>query len=160
MSADELPGWRETTAKQSIVEFVDAVTYRGISDAFGARDRSGRGLRQRRDPLDRETRTCQLAFAVDRAVVGWVSRPRRTSSVPVGCLGWSSKASATTHGSSTTDEFHPRVVPLGSPRRVIRDSTGRTRRRCTNPCSSCSRCLDKHWVQLLDLLRRRRRLHA
>ena len=26
MSADELPSWRETTAKQSIVEFVAAVT--------------------------------------------------------------------------------------------------------------------------------------
>ena len=39
MSADELPGWRETTAKQSIVEFVAAVTDPDSPDFIPERDR-------------------------------------------------------------------------------------------------------------------------
>jgi hypothetical protein len=39
MNADELPGWRETTAKQSIVEFVAAVTDPDSPDFVPERDR-------------------------------------------------------------------------------------------------------------------------
>ena len=39
MSADELPGWRETTAKQSIMEFVAAVTDPDSPDFIPERDR-------------------------------------------------------------------------------------------------------------------------
>ena len=39
MSADELPSWRETTAKQSIVGFVGAVTDPDSPDFIPERDR-------------------------------------------------------------------------------------------------------------------------
>ena len=39
MSADELPSWRETTAKQSIVAFVAAVTDPDSPDFVPERDR-------------------------------------------------------------------------------------------------------------------------
>jgi hypothetical protein len=39
MSADELSGWRDTAAKQSIVEFVAAVTDPGSPDFIPERDR-------------------------------------------------------------------------------------------------------------------------
>jgi hypothetical protein len=39
MSADELPGWRETTAKRSIAEFVAAVTDPGSPDFIPGPDR-------------------------------------------------------------------------------------------------------------------------
>jgi len=39
MTADELPSWRETTAKQSILEFVAAVTDRDSPDFVPERDR-------------------------------------------------------------------------------------------------------------------------
>ena len=39
MTADELPSWRETTAKQSVVEFVAAVTDRDSPDFVPERDR-------------------------------------------------------------------------------------------------------------------------
>ena len=45
MSADELPRWRETTAKQSIVEFVPAVIDPDSPDFVPERDRV-RGVRQ------------------------------------------------------------------------------------------------------------------
>lgn len=39
MTADELPSWRETTAKQSVLEFVAAVTDRDSPDFVPERDR-------------------------------------------------------------------------------------------------------------------------
>jgi hypothetical protein len=45
MSADELPSWRETTAKQSIVGFVDAVTDPDSPD-FIPKTRPRRSVRQ------------------------------------------------------------------------------------------------------------------
>ena len=39
MNADELPGWRKTPAKHSIVEFIGAVTDPGSADFVPERDR-------------------------------------------------------------------------------------------------------------------------
>jgi hypothetical protein len=39
VTADELPSWRETTTKQSIAEFVAAVTHRDSPDFVPERDR-------------------------------------------------------------------------------------------------------------------------
>src|ERR1700757_4308645 len=66
MSADELPSWRETTAKQSIVEFVAAVTDPGSPDFIPERDRiavfDNDGTLWTEQPV-----YAQLMFALDRA---------------------------------------------------------------------------------------------
>jgi hypothetical protein len=66
MSADELSGWRETTAKQSIVEFVAAVTDPDSPDFVPERDRvavfDNDGTLWTEQPV-----YAQLVFALDRA---------------------------------------------------------------------------------------------
>ena len=66
MSADELLGWRETTAKQSIVEFVAAVTDPDSPDFIPERDRiavfDNDGTLWTEQPI-----YAQLVFALDRA---------------------------------------------------------------------------------------------
>ena len=66
MSADELPSWRETTAKQSIVEFVAAVTAPDSPDFIPERDRiavfDNDGTLWTEQPV-----YAQLMFALDRA---------------------------------------------------------------------------------------------
>jgi hypothetical protein len=66
MSADELAGWRETGAKQSIVEFVAAVTDPDSPDFVPERDRvavfDNDGTLWTEQPV-----YAQLVFALDRA---------------------------------------------------------------------------------------------
>ena len=66
MSADELPSWRETTAKQSIAEFVAAVTDPDSPDFIPERDRiavfDNDGTLWTEQPV-----YAQLMFALDRA---------------------------------------------------------------------------------------------
>jgi hypothetical protein len=66
MTADGLPGWRETTAKQSIVEFVAAVTDPDSPDFVPERDRvavfDNDGTLWTEQPV-----YAQLVFALDRA---------------------------------------------------------------------------------------------
>jgi hypothetical protein len=65
VSADELPSWRETTAKQSIVEFVAAVTDPDSPDFIPERDRiavfDNDGTLWTEQPV-----YAQLVFALDR----------------------------------------------------------------------------------------------
>jgi hypothetical protein len=66
MIADELPSWRETTAKQAVVEFVAAVTDRDSPDFVPERDRvavfDNDGTLWTEQPV-----YAQLVFALDRA---------------------------------------------------------------------------------------------
>src|SRR5712672_1709994 len=66
MSSDELPSWRETTAKQAITEFVAAVTDPDSPDLVPERDRvavfDNDGTLWTEQPV-----YAQLMFALDRA---------------------------------------------------------------------------------------------
>ena len=66
MSADQLPSWREASAKQSIVEFVAAVTDQSSPDFLPSSDRvavfDNDGTLWTEQPIP-----TQLAFALDRA---------------------------------------------------------------------------------------------
>jgi hypothetical protein len=66
VSADQLPSWRETSAKRSIVEFVAAVTDRDSAEFVPEPDRvavfDNDGTLWTEQPL-----YAQLAFAIDRA---------------------------------------------------------------------------------------------
>jgi hypothetical protein len=70
MTGDQLPGWRETAAKKSIVEFAAAVTDRDSPDFVPEPDRiavfDNDGTLWTEQPL-----YAQLAFAIDRAAEGW-----------------------------------------------------------------------------------------
>jgi hypothetical protein len=66
VNADELPSWRETPAKQSITEFVAAMTDPGSADFVPERDRvavfDNDGTLWTERPV-----YAQLLFALDRA---------------------------------------------------------------------------------------------
>src|SRR3954469_12272001 len=79
VSTDELPSWRETTAKQSIMRFVEAVTDHDSPDFVPERDRvavfDNDGTLWTEQPA-----YAQLVFALERAGrVGPSHRPRRTA---------------------------------------------------------------------------------
>src|SRR3954453_2958443 len=79
MSNDELPSWRETTAKHAITEFVAAVTDAESADFVPERDRvavfDNDGTLWTEQPA-----YAQLVFALERAGrVGPSHRPRRTA---------------------------------------------------------------------------------
>src|ERR1700746_1380559 len=106
MSADKLPGWRETTAKQSIVEFVAAVTDPDSPDFVPERDRvavfDNDGTLWTDDPV-----SAQLMFALDRAAE--LGHPTSLEDLHTGGMAALLKLVALTHAGITTEEFDARV---------------------------------------------------
>ncbi len=102
MSADELPSWRETTAKQSIVEFVAAVTDPDSPDFVPERDRvavfDNDGTLWTEQPV-----YAQLVFALDRAAE--LGHPTSLEELRAGGMEALLKLLALTHAGITTDEF-------------------------------------------------------
>jgi hypothetical protein len=102
MSADPLPGWRETPAKQSIVEFVAAVTDPGSPDFVPERDRiavfDNDGTLWTEQPV-----YAQLIFALDRAAE--LGHPTSLEELHAGGMAALIKLVALTHAGITTDEF-------------------------------------------------------
>ena len=102
MSADELPSWRETTAKQSIVEFVAAVTDPDSPDFIPERDRiavfDNDGTLWTEQPI-----YAQLVFALDRAAE--LGHPTSLEELHAGGMEALIKLLALTHAGITTDEF-------------------------------------------------------
>ena len=136
MGTDELPGWRETSAKQSIVEFLAAVTDPDSPDFVPERDRvavfDNDGTLWTEQPV-----YAQLMFALDRAAE--LGHPTSLEALQEGGMAALLELLALTHAGITTEEFdaacrswlasarHPR---FGRP----------TRRRCTSRCGNCSEC--------------------
>ena len=106
MSADELAGWRETTAKQSIVEFVAAVTDPDSPDFIPERDRiavfDNDGTLWTEQPV-----YAQLVFALDRAAE--LGHPTSLEELHAGGMEALLKLLALTHAG------HPFYQPPWSP---------------------------------------------
>ena len=102
MSADELASWRETTAKQSIAEFVAAVTDPDSPDFVPERDRvavfDNDGTLWTERPV-----YAQLAFAFDRAAE--LGHPASPDQLRAGGLGALVELVKLTHAGISTDEF-------------------------------------------------------
>lgn len=102
MSTDELPSWRETTAKQSIVHFVEAVTDRDSPDFVPERDRiavfDNDGTLWTEQPA-----YAQLVFALDRAAE--LGHPASLEELHAGGMAALMKLLALTHAGIATDEF-------------------------------------------------------
>jgi phosphoglycolate phosphatase-like HAD superfamily hydrolase len=102
MSADQLPSWREAPAKQSIVEFVAAVTDPGSPDFVPERDRvavfDNDGTLWTEQPV-----YAQLVFALDRAAE--LGHPASMEELHAGGMAALIKLVALTHAGITTDEF-------------------------------------------------------
>jgi phosphoserine phosphatase len=102
MTADGLPGWRETTAKQSIVEFVAAVTDPDSPDFVPERDRvavfDNDGTLWTEQPV-----YAQLVFALDRAAE--LGHPTSLEELHAGGMEALTKLVALTHAGLTTAEF-------------------------------------------------------
>ena len=100
MSADELSGWRETTAKQSIVEFVAAVTDPDSPDFVPERDRvavfDNDGTLWTEQPV-----YAQLVFALDRAAE--LGHPTSLDELHAGGMPALMKLLALTHAGITTE---------------------------------------------------------
>ncbi len=102
MATDALPSWRETPAKQSIVEFVAAVTNPDSETFVPEVDRvavfDNDGTLSTEMPM-----YTQLAFALDRAAE--LGKPTTLDELKAGGLGAVVEMLKLTHGSITTDEF-------------------------------------------------------
>ena len=102
MSADELPSWRETTAKQSIAEFVAAVTDPDAPDFIPERDRiavfDNDGTLWTEQPV-----YAQLMFALDRAAE--LGHPTSLEELHAGGMAAMMQLLALTHAGITTEEF-------------------------------------------------------
>ena len=102
MSADELPSWRETTAEQSIVEFVAVVTDPDSPDLVPERDRvavfDNDGTLWTERPV-----YAQLVFALDRAAE--LGHPTSMEELHAGGMAALIELVALTHAGITTDEF-------------------------------------------------------
>ncbi len=102
MAIDALPSWRETPAKQSIVEFVAAVTNPDSETFVPEVDRvavfDNDGTLSTEMPM-----YTQLAFALDRAAE--LGKPTSLDELKAGGLGAVVELLKLTHGSITTDEF-------------------------------------------------------
>jgi haloacid dehalogenase-like hydrolase len=102
MNAAELPGWRETPAKQSIVEFVAAVTDRDSPEFVPERDRvavfDNDGTLWTEQPV-----YAQLVFALDRAAE--LGHPTSLAELHAGGMAALIKLLALTHAGITTEEF-------------------------------------------------------
>ena len=102
MNADPLPSWSETAAKQSILEFIAAVTDPNSADFVPEVDRvavfDNDGTISTEMPL-----YTQLAFALDRAAE--LGKPTSLEELQAAGLGAVLELVKLTHGSITTDEF-------------------------------------------------------
>jgi RimJ/RimL family protein N-acetyltransferase len=102
MTGDQLPGWRETAAKKSIVEFVAAVTDRDSPDFVPEPDRiavfDNDGTLWTEQPL-----YAQLAFALDRAAE--LGHPTSLEKLHAGGMAALMELVTLTHAGITTDEF-------------------------------------------------------
>jgi haloacid dehalogenase-like hydrolase len=99
---DPLPSWRETPTKQSIVEFVDAVSDGGSDEVVPEVDRvavfDNDGTLWAEMPM-----YAQLAFALHRAAE--LGHPTTPEELKAGGLGAVLELVKLTHGNVTTDEF-------------------------------------------------------
>ena len=102
MSGVELPSWRETAAKQSIVEFVATVTDPDSPDFVPEQDRvavfDNDGTLWTEQPV-----YAQLVFALDRAAE--LGHPTSLEELRAGGMDALIKLVALTHAGITTDEF-------------------------------------------------------
>src|SRR5947199_387969 len=102
MSTDELRSWRETTAKQVILEFVAAVTDPDSPDFVPERDRivvfDNDGTLWTEQPA-----YAQLVFALDRAAE--LGHPSSIEELQAGGMPALMKLLALTHAGVTTDQF-------------------------------------------------------
>jgi hypothetical protein len=102
MSADELPSWRKTSAKQAVVKFVAAVTDRNSPDFVPERDRvavfDNDGTLWTEQPM-----YAQLVFALDRAAE--LGHPTNLEELHAGGMTALMKLLALTHAGITTGEF-------------------------------------------------------
>jgi hypothetical protein len=102
MSTDELPSWRERIAKQSIVEFVAAVTDPDSPDFVAKQDRvavfDNDGTLWTERPV-----YAQLVFALDRAAE--LGHPTSLEELHAGGMAALIKLVALTHAGITTEEF-------------------------------------------------------
>jgi hypothetical protein len=102
MTVDGLPSWRDTPAKQSIVDFVAAVTDRALDTFVPEMDRvavfDNDGTLSTEMPF-----YTQLAFALDRAAE--LGHPTSVEELRDGGLGAVVDLVKLTHGSITTDAF-------------------------------------------------------
>src|SRR4051812_10880809 len=102
MSDDDLPSWRETPARRSIVEFVAAVTDPESPDFVPEHDRvavfDNDGTLWTERPV-----YAQLAFALDRAAE--LGRPTDLDELHAGGMGALIELVTLTHAGITTGEF-------------------------------------------------------
>jgi haloacid dehalogenase-like hydrolase len=102
MTADPLSSWRATPAKQSIVDFVTAVTDAGSAQFVPELDRiavfDNDGTLWTEQPL-----YAQLVFAMDRAAE--MGQPKSLEELHAGGIGALIELVKLTHGGITTDEF-------------------------------------------------------
>src|SRR5580700_5983457 len=102
MTGDQLPGWRDTAAKKSIVEFVAAVTDRDSPDFVPEPDRiavfDNDGTLWTEQPL-----YAQLAFAIDRAAE--LGHPTSLEKLHAGGMAALTELVTLTHTGMTTEEF-------------------------------------------------------
>jgi phosphoserine phosphatase len=102
MSVDQLPSWHETPAKQSIVEFVGAVTDPDSPDFIPERDRvavfDNDGTLWTEQPV-----YAQLVFAIDRATE--LGHPTSLEKLQAGGMAALIELVALTHAGVTTAEF-------------------------------------------------------
>jgi haloacid dehalogenase-like hydrolase len=102
-SADPLPSWRETPTKQSILDFVMAVTDSESSGFVPEIDRiavfDNDGTLWAELPM-----YAQLVFAMDRAAE--LGQPKTLDELKTGGIGALLELVKLTHGNITTDEFN------------------------------------------------------
>jgi len=105
VSADQLPSWREASAKQEILEFVAAVTDPDAQDFVPEPDRvavfDNDGTLWTEQPL-----YAQLAFAIDRAAE--LGHPTSLEKLHAGGMAALTELLTLTHAGITTDEFGAR----------------------------------------------------
>ena len=99
--SDLLPSWRDTAAKQSILDFIGAVTDPKSADFVPEVDRVA--VFDNDGTLSTENPYAQLAFALDRAAE--LGKPTTPEELKAGGLGAALALIQLTHGSITTDEF-------------------------------------------------------
>ena len=102
IGADALPGWRETPAKQAVLDFVHAVTAPDSPDFVAEPDRiavfDNDGTLWTERPV-----YAQLAFALDRAAE--LGHPASPDQLRAGGLGALVELVKLTHAGISTDEF-------------------------------------------------------
>ena len=102
MSGDQLPSWRETSAKQSILDFVQAVTSHDSADFVDEAERvavfDNDGTLWTEQPV-----YAQLMFALDRAAE--LGHPTSLEKLHAGGMPALTELVALTHAGVTTEEF-------------------------------------------------------